>query len=150
MKEDWYKDKNELKKFDEFITDADYQYISNFLWNAAGDCDGCYMGTAMSIQEETFEIAIKCFELKIKPQQYLPGMNNKVVSMLIKDTEIDGDFENPKWSPIRLRAEVNTAVHDYEQQYMDEFKLYWQEYLKEKQMQVELNSAPADGVPNNG
>ena len=149
MKEDWYKDKNELKKFDEFITDTDYQYISNFLWNAAGDCDGCYMGTAMNIQEETFEIAIACFKLKIKPQLYLNKMN-KIDSMLIKDTEIDGDFENPKWSPLRLMAEVNTAVHDYEKQYMDEFKIYWQEYLKEKQMQAELDSPSADGVPNNG
>lgn len=126
----WYYDDNKLEQFYNFQKKY-YAEIANRFWKSLSpdDYDGCYMGTAMDIGEQTMDILKYSFEHNIDPngefyrRQKLKHIKEKVES-------INEEFGNePKYS---WKDELFRSIRDYEAQEDEIFRCIFERYYTEK------------------
>lgn len=128
--EEWYYDSNKLEQFYNF-QEKYFADIANKIWATFDpeDYDGCYMGTAMEIDEQTMDILKHSFEQNINPNdeydriRKLELINEKVESI----NEEFGTIPTFTW-----KDKLRCSVRAYEHQEYEIFSCIFEHYCEQK------------------
>lgn len=128
---EWYYNDNKLKQFYGFYTKY-FAEIAQKQWNMLlpEDYDGCYMSTAMEIDENTRNILKYSFEHNINPnyeyekRRKIEFMNKKIVSI----NEEFGNIQTFTWKDL-LRCSVR-AYDAQEEIFWNIFEKYCEQNKK--------------------
>ena len=130
--EEWYYDSNKLEQFYNF-QEKYFAEIANKIWTTydPDDYNGCYMSTAMEIDEQTMDILKHSFEQNINPndeydrRRKLELINEKVES-------INEEFGIVHTPTITWKDKLRWSVNAYEAQEDEIFSCIFEHYCEQK------------------
>lgn len=130
----WYYDDNKLEQFYNF-QHKHFAEISQKFWNLLSpeDYDGCYMGTAMDIDEQTMDILKYSFEHNIDPNGEF-DRRQKLKLIKEKVDSINEEFgTEPTYS---WKDELFRSIRDYEDQERQIFMCIFEKFYEQKRDKI--------------
>ena len=132
----WYYDDNKLEQFYNFQKKY-FSEIANRFWKSLSpeDYDGCYMSTAMCIDEETMDIIKYSFEHNIDPNGEF-DRRQKIQQIQEKVYSINEEFgTEPTYS---WKDELFRSIRAYEHQEEEIFSCIFEHYCEQKKKSVKF------------
>ena len=126
----WYYDDNKLEQFYNFQKKY-FSEIANRFWKSLSpdDYNGCYMSTAMDIDEQTMDILKYSFEHNIDPNGEF-DRRQKIQQIQEKVDSINEEFgTEPTYS---WKDELFRSIRAYEAQENEIFSCIFEKYYTEK------------------
>lgn len=128
----WYYDDNKLEQFYNF-QDKHFAEIANKFWTSLDpeDYNGCYMSTAMEIDEETMNILKYSFEHNIDPNGEF-DRRQKLKQIQEKVDSINEEFGTITIPTYTWKDKLHWSVKAYEAQEDEIFRSIFEHYYTEK------------------
>lgn len=132
---EWYYDDNKLEQFYSFQKKY-FAEISKKFWDLLSpeDYDGCYMGTAMDIDEQTMDILKYSFENNIDPNGEF-DRRQKLKQIQEKVDSINEEFGTVQ--PYSWKDELFRSIRAYEEQEKQIFSYIFEKFYIQKGSKIQ-------------